>query len=151
MEDFTSGKEAKDGFCISGAVHYGCRGPNAAFWNTPSERDRWRFAALEATKLGFGGIEYIAKVLDVLRLPLSAEPTNLASCRPILLRDGCGVRVRRPDAGRKKYRVRVGTRTESESGAGGPFRRRPQRERRVVDGPLAAPDRRGGDGRGNAG
>jgi hypothetical protein len=31
-----------------------------AFWQTLSERDRRRFAALEATKLGFGGVEYIA-------------------------------------------------------------------------------------------
>jgi hypothetical protein len=34
-----------------------------AFWQTLSERDRRRFAALEAARLGHGGIEYIAEVL----------------------------------------------------------------------------------------
>jgi len=33
-----------------------------AFWETLSERDRRRFAALEAARLGHGGTEYIAQV-----------------------------------------------------------------------------------------
>ena len=34
-----------------------------AFWQTLSERDRRRFAALEVARLGHGGLEYIAEVL----------------------------------------------------------------------------------------
>jgi len=63
-----------------------------------SEKDRRRFAALEAIKLGHGGTEYIAHVLD---------------CDPKTIRDGmrelqqlpddpAGPRVRKPGGGRKK-------------------------------------------------
>ncbi len=63
-----------------------------------SEKDRRRFAALEAIKLGHGGIEYIARVLG---------------CDPQTIRDGmrelkqlpddpAGPRVRKPGGGRKK-------------------------------------------------
>lgn len=34
------------------------------FYNSLSEKDRRRYAALEATKLGHGGVQYIAEVLD---------------------------------------------------------------------------------------
>ena len=33
------------------------------FFDSLSEKDRRRYAAVEATKLGYGGIEYIARVL----------------------------------------------------------------------------------------
>jgi hypothetical protein len=35
-----------------------------AFYESLSERDRRRYAGVEASKLGHGGIEYIARVLD---------------------------------------------------------------------------------------
>ena len=34
-----------------------------SFFDSLSEKDRRRYAAIEATKLGYGGIEYIARVL----------------------------------------------------------------------------------------
>jgi hypothetical protein len=34
------------------------------FYESLSERDRRRYAGVEASKLGHGGIEYIAQVLD---------------------------------------------------------------------------------------
>src|SRR6266852_404005 len=66
-----------------------------------SEKDRRRFAALEAIKLGHGGIRYIAKVL---------------ACDPQTVKDGmreikqlpddpAGSRVRKPGGGRKKTEV----------------------------------------------
>ena len=35
-----------------------------AFFDSLSEKDRRRYAAIEAEKLGHGGVEYIAEVLD---------------------------------------------------------------------------------------
>ena len=34
-----------------------------SFFDSLSEKDRRRYAAIEATRLGYGGIEYIARVL----------------------------------------------------------------------------------------
>jgi hypothetical protein len=69
-----------------------------AFWQTLSERDRRRFAALEATKLGFGGVEYIAEVLGCATRTIERGADELGRL-PI---DPAGGRVRRPGAGRKK-------------------------------------------------
>ena len=38
-------------------------GQMKAFYDSLSEKDRRRYAAVEATKLGYGGTEYIAGVL----------------------------------------------------------------------------------------
>jgi hypothetical protein len=35
-----------------------------SFFDSLSEKDRRRYAAIETTKLGYGGIEYISRVLD---------------------------------------------------------------------------------------
>jgi hypothetical protein len=70
-----------------------------AFERTLSEKDQRRFAALEAMRLGHGGIEYISGVLgcsartiergieELLQLPVDTVPAG---------------RVRRPGGGRKK-------------------------------------------------
>lgn len=34
------------------------------FFNSLSEKDRRRYAAVEVAKLGHGGVEYVARVLD---------------------------------------------------------------------------------------
>src|SRR6266849_4180535 len=71
------------------------------YYQSLSEKDRRRFAALEAIKLGHGGIHYIAKVL---------------ACDPQTVKDGmrelkhlpddpAGSRVRKPGGGRKKTEV----------------------------------------------
>src|SRR5713101_1423932 len=68
------------------------------YYQSLSEKDRRRFAAVEAIKLGHGGIRYIAKVLG---------------CDPQTVKDGmrelthlpddpAGTRVRKPGGGRKK-------------------------------------------------
>ena len=53
-------------------VHGGCsmtiyapeiEGQMKSFFDSLSEKDRRRYAAVEATKLDYGGIEYIARVL----------------------------------------------------------------------------------------
>lgn len=61
------------------------------------EHDRRRYAAIEAIKLGHGGIEYIARVLDIAPNTIRRGCTDLESLpgRP----QG---RVRRPGGGRKR-------------------------------------------------
>jgi hypothetical protein len=72
------------------------------YYQSLSEKDRRRFAALEAIKLGHGGIRYIAQVL---------------ACDPQTVKDGMrelkqlpddpvGSRVRKPGGGRKKTAVK---------------------------------------------
>lgn len=72
------------------------------YYQSLSEKDRRRFAALEAIKLGHGGTRYIAKVLQ---------------CDPQTIKDGmrelkqlpddpAGSRVRKPGGGRKKTEVK---------------------------------------------
>ncbi len=69
-----------------------------AFWRTLSERDRRRFAALEAKKLGFGGGEYIAEVLGCATRTIERGADELGQ----LPTDPAEGRVRRLGAGRKK-------------------------------------------------
>jgi hypothetical protein len=72
------------------------------YYQSLSEKDRRRLAALEAIKLGHGGIRYIAQVL---------------ACDPQTVKDGmrelqplpddpAGSRVRKPGGGRKKTEVK---------------------------------------------
>lgn len=69
-----------------------------AFCETLSERDRRRFAALEATRLGHGGIQYIAQVLECSTRTIERGLNDLAQ----LPNDPAEGRIRRPGAGRKK-------------------------------------------------
>jgi hypothetical protein len=69
-----------------------------AFWQTLSERDRRRFAALEAARLGYGGTEYIAGVLGCSTRTIERGAEELVQ----LPTDAAAGRVRRPGAGRKK-------------------------------------------------
>ena len=68
------------------------------FSRTLSERDRRRFAALEAARLGHGGIEYIAEVLGCSTRTIERGADELGQ----LPTDPAAGRVRRPGAGRKK-------------------------------------------------
>jgi hypothetical protein len=67
-------------------------------WQTLSEKDRRRFAALEAVRLGRGGIEYIAEVLGCSTRTLNRGADELDG----LPGDPAAGRVRRPGGGRKK-------------------------------------------------
>ena len=68
------------------------------FWQTLSERDRRRFAALEAARLGHGGLEYVAEVLGCSARTIERGADELGQ----LPTDPAEGRVRRPGAGRKK-------------------------------------------------
>ena len=66
-----------------------------AFWETLSERDRRRFAALEAARLGHGGIEYVAEVLGCSTRTIERGAKELDQ----LPYDPAAGRVRRPGGG----------------------------------------------------
>ena len=68
------------------------------FCQTLSERDRRRFAALEVSRLGHGGAEYIAEVLQCSTRTIERGIAELDQ----LPNDPAAGRVRRPGAGRKK-------------------------------------------------
>jgi hypothetical protein len=69
-----------------------------AFERSLSEKDRRRFAALEASRLGHGGNEYIADVLGCSRRTIERGTHELARL-PV---DPAASRVRCPGGGRKK-------------------------------------------------
>jgi len=72
------------------------------YYQSLSEKDRRRFAALEAVKLGHGGTRYIAKVLG-------CDPQTVKEGRRELKQlpdDPAGSRVRKPGGGRKKTEVK---------------------------------------------
>ena len=68
------------------------------FYHTLSEKDQRRFAALEARRLGHGGIEYTARVLGCSRRTIERGVDELDA----LPHDPVEGRVRRPGGGRKK-------------------------------------------------
>jgi hypothetical protein len=70
-----------------------------AFERTLSEKDRRRFAALEAARLGHGGIEYVAKVLGCSARTIERGIDELDRLPDDPVPAG---RVRRPGGGRKK-------------------------------------------------
>lgn len=69
-----------------------------AFERTLSEKDRRRFAALEAMRLGHGGTEYIAEVLGCSTRTIVRGMDELER----LPDDPAAGRIRRPGGGRKK-------------------------------------------------
>ena len=70
------------------------------FYDTLSEKDQRRYAAVEARRLGHGGIEYVAEVLECSRRTIERGLTELDA----LPHDPAAGRVRRPGGGRKKSR-----------------------------------------------
>ena len=69
------------------------------YYDTLSEKDKRRYAAVESLKIGHGGIAYISRVLGC------SEPTIRKGIKEInnLLDDDYGERIRNPGAGRKPY------------------------------------------------
>jgi hypothetical protein len=63
------------------------------FYHSPSERDRRRYAAIEAAKLGYGGVELISTLLG-------CDPKTIRQGKQDLeqLPDGLGKRVRKKGA-----------------------------------------------------
>jgi hypothetical protein len=68
------------------------------FAQTLSEKDRRRFAALEAARLGRGGVRYVAGVLGCATRTIIRGGAELDQ----LPDDPAAGRVRRPGGGRKK-------------------------------------------------
>ncbi len=68
------------------------------FAMTLSEKDRRRFAAIEATQRGYGGIGYIAGVIGCSVKTINRGIAELDH----LENDVAAGRVRKPGAGRKK-------------------------------------------------
>ncbi len=68
------------------------------FAQTLSEKDRRRFAAIEASQRGYGGIVYIAGVLGYSTKTIERGIKELDQLQD----DPAAGRVRRPGAGRKK-------------------------------------------------
>jgi hypothetical protein len=68
------------------------------FYDTLSEKEQRRFAAVQARLLGYGGVKYIAKVLGCSRRTIERGLAELDA----LPNDPAAGQVRRPGAGRKK-------------------------------------------------
>jgi hypothetical protein len=66
------------------------------FYETLSEKDRRCYAALEAAKLGHGGIEYVSRVLGCSRRTIERAQEELEQ----LPKDPAKDRVRREGTGR---------------------------------------------------
>ncbi len=69
-----------------------------SFFKTLSEKDQRRYAAVEAQRLGHGGITYVAGILACSTRTIRRGIQELDS----LDEDPVAGRVRRPGAGRKK-------------------------------------------------
>ena len=69
-----------------------------AFYATLSEKDRRRFAAVQARQYGYGGVRYIAEVLGCSRRTIERGFAEINA----LPHDPAVGQVRRPGAGRKK-------------------------------------------------
>ena len=69
-----------------------------AFYATLSEKDRRRYVAVEADRLGHGGITYVALVFGCSERTIERGLQELAE----LPHDPAAGRVRRPGGGRKK-------------------------------------------------
>jgi len=68
------------------------------FYQTLSEKDRRRYAAVEARKLGRGGVAYVAEVLGCSTRTIERAASELDQ----LPNDPAVGRVRQPGGGRKK-------------------------------------------------
>jgi hypothetical protein len=74
------------------------------FYNSLSEKDRRRYAGIEALKLGPGGRNYIAKVLGCSRRTVSKGAKEVSG----LPQHEVNRRIRKPGGGRKSYQVKWG-------------------------------------------
>ncbi len=72
-------------------------------YGTLSEKDKRRYAAVEAKRLGRGGIAYIAELLGCSIRTISRGIQEMDSFEA----DPVAGRIRRPGAGRKKSSARI--------------------------------------------
>ena len=69
------------------------------FYDSLSEKDRRRYAGVEALKLGHGGQKYIARILGCSRTTVKKGACEVSG----LPAQAVDKRIRRPGGGRKKY------------------------------------------------
>jgi hypothetical protein len=69
------------------------------YYRTLSEKDRRRYAAIEAKKLGHGGITYMAEVLDCAQSTIAIGIKELDA---MPAEAGYEARIRRAGGGRKE-------------------------------------------------
>ncbi len=74
-----------------------------AFYETLSEKDRRRYVALEARRLGHGGIAYVAQFFNCSERTIGRGIAELDQ----LPHDPAAGRIRRPGGGRKKVSTRT--------------------------------------------
>ncbi len=74
------------------------------FYQILNERDRRRYAGLEALKYGHGGRTYIARVLGCSRNTVSKGVREVSGLPPRAVEE----RIRKPGGGRKSYEVTWG-------------------------------------------
>lgn len=65
------------------------------FFNRINEKDRRHYAALEAKKLGYGGVSYISRVLGCSR------DTIITGMKELNQKECDSIRIRKPGGGRK--------------------------------------------------
>ena len=87
-------------FVLSCAYSAEAEAAAVAFYGTLSEKDQRRYVAVEAKRMGFGGIEYVAGVFGCSRKTVERGMAELEH----LPNDPAAGRVRRPGGGRKKSR-----------------------------------------------
>ena len=85
-------------FAFQGQFDPECEARMRAYYETLSEKDGRRFAVLQATLLGYGGITYIACVLGCSAKTIERGENELDG----LPHDPAAGRIRVPGGGRKK-------------------------------------------------
>lgn len=105
-------------FVFSHAYSAAAETTAVAFYATLSEKEQRRYVAVEAKRMGFGGIEYVAGVFGCSRKTIERGMAELEQ----LPNDPAAGRVRRPGGGRKKSRRGPAFAAESDLRAGGTHR-----------------------------
>lgn len=85
-------------FVFSGKYTSDVEGTARSFYESLSEKDQRRYVAVEAQRMGFGGMEYLASVFDCSVKTIERGMKELHE----LPNDPAAGRVRRPGGGRKK-------------------------------------------------
>jgi hypothetical protein len=85
-------------FVFSGAYSAAAEVAAVAYYQTLSEKDQRRYVAVEALRLGFGGVGYVTEVFGCSRKTIERGMDELEQ----LPHDPAAGRVRRPGGGRKK-------------------------------------------------
>ena len=75
----------------------------ASFYKTLSEKDKRLYAAIEASKIGYGGISYISRIVNCSPTTVSRGLMELNNLNNIEAANDIKNRIRKPGGGRKPY------------------------------------------------